>query len=172
LPCLLDGQRVPFINPDLTTGSNTASAQRLKENQGLCFMGTTKVGPFDIDAETARKMLSAPTNPNGRPNSDVVRPWVNALDITRRPRNMFIIDFGTDMTEADAALYEMPFEHIKHHVKPIRTQNKGYLRDKLVDSRRSKRRPTPSPQAAIAIHPHVSRIEAPPLHLAPGHDDP
>jgi type II restriction/modification system DNA methylase subunit YeeA len=122
-PFLLDDQPVPFINPDLTTGSNTASALRLKENECLCFMGTTKVGAFDIDAETARKMLSAPLNPNGRPNSDVVRPWVNALDITRRPRNMFIIDFGTDMTEAAAALYEMPFEYVKHHVKPIRAEN-------------------------------------------------
>ena len=122
IPFLLDGQPVPFINPDLTTGSNTASAIRLKENEGLCFMGTTKVGPFDIEAETARKLLSAPLNPNGHPNSDVVRPWVNALDITRRPRNMFIIDFGTDMTEAEAALYEMPFEYVRHHVRPERYQ--------------------------------------------------
>jgi type II restriction/modification system DNA methylase subunit YeeA len=122
--CLLDGWSVPFINPDLTTGSNTASASRLKENANLCFMGTTKVGAFDIDAETAREMLSAPLNPNGHPNSDVVRPWVNALDFTRRPRNMFIIDFGTDMSEAAAAMYEMPFEYIKHHVKPTRISNK------------------------------------------------
>ena len=82
-------------------------------------MGTTKVGPFDINAETAAKMLEAPLNPNGRPYSDVVRPWVNALDLTRRPRGMFIIGFGTDTTEAAAALYELPFEYIKHHVKPI-----------------------------------------------------
>jgi type II restriction/modification system DNA methylase subunit YeeA len=122
--CLLDGQPVPFINPDLTTGSNAASALRLKENANLCFMGTTKVGSFDIDDETARKMLSAPLNPNGRPNADVVRPWVNALDITRRPRDMFIIDFGTDMTEAGAALYEMPFEYVKHHVRLVRIGNK------------------------------------------------
>ena len=123
LPYLLDGHPVPFINPDLTTGSNTGTAFRLKENVGICFMGTTKVGPFDIDAETARKMLAAPLNPNGRPNSDVVRPWVNALDITRRPRNMYIIDFGTDTTEQQAALYEMPFEYIKHHVQPVRSTN-------------------------------------------------
>ena len=122
-PYRLDGNPVPFINPDLTTGSNTAAAHRLKENAGLCFMGTTKVGPFDIDAETARKMLAAPLNPNGRPNSDVVRPWVNALDITRRPRNMYIIDFGTDTTEQQAALYELPFEYVRHHVKPLRVEN-------------------------------------------------
>ncbi|MBW4039275.1 MAG: class I SAM-dependent DNA methyltransferase [Acidobacteria bacterium] len=122
-PYLLDGQTVDFINSALTSGTNTASALRLKENEDLCFMGTTKVGPFDIDAATARKMLSAPLNPNGRPNSDVVRPWVNALDITRRPRNMFIIDFGTNMTEQDAALYELPFEYLKHHVKSVRKRN-------------------------------------------------
>jgi type II restriction/modification system DNA methylase subunit YeeA len=122
-PYLLDGQPVESINADLTSGPATTTAFRLKENRGICFMGTSKVGPFDIDAETARKMLSAPLNPNGRPNSDVVRPWVNALDITRRPRNMFIIDFGTDMTESEAAPYEMPFEYVKHHVKPARVEN-------------------------------------------------
>jgi type II restriction/modification system DNA methylase subunit YeeA len=123
-PCILDGEPVPFINPDLTTGSNTASAHRIKENQGICFMGTTKVGAFDIDTETARKMLAAPTNPNGRPNSDVVRPWVNATDITRGSRGMFIIDFGVDMKEEAAALYEQPFEYVKHYVKPVRSTNK------------------------------------------------
>jgi type II restriction/modification system DNA methylase subunit YeeA len=69
-------------------------------------------------------MLSAPMNPNGRLNVDVVRPWVNALDITRRPRDMFIIDFGTDMNEASAALYEMPFEYLKHYVRLVRMRNK------------------------------------------------
>ncbi len=123
-PYLLDGIPVSAIHADLTTGSNTASALRLKENNGICFMGITKVGPFDIDSETARKMLSAPLNPNGRPNSDVVKPWVNALDITRRPRNMFIIDFGTDTTEATAALYELPFEYVRHHVLPERVKNR------------------------------------------------
>ena len=83
-------------------------------------MGTTKVGAFDLDPETARKMLAAPLNPNGRPNSDVVRPWVNALDITRRPRGMYIIDFGVDMPEEEAALYEMPFEYLREHVRPKR----------------------------------------------------
>lgn len=129
LSCTLNGRPVLFINADLTSGSDTASAHRLRENRGICFMGTTKVGPFDIDAETARKMLSAPLNPNGRPNSDVVRPWVNALDITRRPRDMFIIDFGTDMPEQEAALYELPFEYVRHHVQPIRAMPNRDLAD-------------------------------------------
>jgi hypothetical protein len=121
---LLDGQPVPFINPDLTTGSNSASALRLKENEGLCFMGTTKVGAFEIDLQTARDMLLAPMNPNGRPNSDVIRRWVNASEITGRSRGLCIIDFGTEMTAQDAALYEIPFEYIKQRVKPVRALNK------------------------------------------------
>src|SRR5215207_8935181 len=63
-------------------------------------------------------MLEAPINPNGRPNSDVVRPWANAMDITRRPRNVRIIDFGAEMPLDEAALYEMPFSYVEEHVKP------------------------------------------------------
>ena len=73
-------------------------------------MGTTKVGAFELDAETPAKMLSEPQNPNGCLNSDVVKPRMNSLDVTRRPRGMFIIDFGTDISVADATLYEMPFQ--------------------------------------------------------------
>jgi len=86
-------------------------------------MGTTKVGAFDLDPDTARKMLAAPLNPNGRPNSEVVRPWVNARDITHRPRGMYIIDFGVDMPEEEAALYEMPFEYLREQVWAKRLEN-------------------------------------------------
>ena len=47
-------------------------------------------------------MLDKP-NPHGKPNSDVIRPWVNGLDITRRNRGMWIIDFPPDTSERDAA---------------------------------------------------------------------
>ncbi len=124
----LDGAAVEAINADLTCGSDATQAHRLPENANLCFMGTTKVGAFDLDPETARKMLAAPVNPNGRPNSDVVRPWVNGLDITRRPRGMYIIDFGVDMPEEQAALYQMPFEYLRKNVMPERVNNnrEGY----------------------------------------------
>lgn len=86
-------------------------------------MGDTKGGAFDIDIETANRMLASP-NPHGLSNTEVVRPWVNGLDLTRRPRGMWIVDFGTDMPEADAALYEAPFEYVKEHVKPRRVGNR------------------------------------------------
>jgi type II restriction/modification system DNA methylase subunit YeeA len=126
----LDGHRVPVIHANLTCAADTTSAQTLPENAGLCFMGTTKVGAFDITPEIAKPMFSAPLNPNGRPNSDVIRPWVNAQDLTRRPRGMFVIDFGLSATESEAALYELPFEYVRKHVFPERKPTNRDLGDR------------------------------------------
>lgn len=120
---VLDGKLVPKIHANLTSEADTTSAKQLSENANLCFMGTTRIGAFDLSPEVARGMLAAPLNPNGKPNSDVVRPWVNALDITRRKRGMFIIDFGVNVTEAEAALYEKPFEYVRRNVYPDRQKN-------------------------------------------------
>ncbi len=121
---VLDGVSVAGINADLTAGLDLTTVPRLKENLGISYRGSTKGGPFDISADVAERMLRAPVNPNGRPNSDVVVPWINGLDITRRPRNMWIIDFGTSMSEAEAALYEEPFEYVLQHVRPARAVSK------------------------------------------------
>ncbi|WP_431855305.1 class I SAM-dependent DNA methyltransferase [Azospirillum sp.] len=110
----MNGQAVTEIFSDLTGGAaDLTTAKRLTENRGIAFMATTKGGAFDIDGATARRMLDQPINPNGRRNADVVRPWVNGLDITRRPRDRWIIDFGVSLGEREAALYEMPFEHLR-----------------------------------------------------------
>ncbi len=121
----LDGFPVETINADLSArGFDITQARRLAENEGVAFMGDTKGGAFDIPGELARSWLQAPLNPNGRPNSDVLRPWVNGLDVTRRPRDMWIIDFGVEMTEQEAALYEEPFAYVLEHVKPERDNNR------------------------------------------------
>ena len=112
---------VEGINANLTGRSDLTKAHRLNENAGVCFMGDTKVGPFEISESVAKKFLAS-VNPNGKPTSDVVRPWANGLDITRRPRNMWIIDFPPGMTEKQAAQYEAPFEYIKEFVKPFRAK--------------------------------------------------
>jgi type II restriction/modification system DNA methylase subunit YeeA len=126
----LDGAQTSKINANLTGDLNLAEAVKLPENGALCFMGTTKVGAFDLSPEVAKSMLAAPLNPNGRPNSDVVRPWVNGLDVTGRPRGMFIIDFGVNMAENEAALYEIPFEYARKHVFPERKPTNRDLADK------------------------------------------
>ncbi len=115
----LDGRPAGPINSNLTTGVDLTTAVQLPENRGVAFAGGIKVGPFDIDWATAEQILAHP-NPDGRPNTDVVVPWANGLDVTRRPRNMWIVDFGLDMPETEAALYEAPFEYVRKHVQPMR----------------------------------------------------
>ena len=118
----LNGIRVAEINPDLTSGVNLTSATRLAENIGTAFNGTIKAGPFDITDSVAQKLLAS-ANPHGASNRDVIKPWVNARDLTTRSRNMWIIDFQ-DLTFEQAALYEAPFEYVNEIVRPIREQNR------------------------------------------------
>jgi type II restriction/modification system DNA methylase subunit YeeA len=120
----LDGQPVISINANLTTALDLTKAQTLQENLGLSFSGTKKYGPFDIDNNLAKEFLQDPGNPNQRPNSDVIKPWVNGLDIARGSRNMWIIDFGLDMSIDNAAQYEKPFEYAKMLVKPQRDKDR------------------------------------------------
>jgi type II restriction/modification system DNA methylase subunit YeeA len=120
----LDGKKVDSIHADLTAGTaetfDLTLAKPLPENKNIAFIGTQKNGPFDISGKTAREWLQFPLNPNGRPNSDVIRPWLNGMGITRRSSDRWIIDFGPRMSEANAAFYETPFQHVIAHVKPTR----------------------------------------------------
>lgn len=121
---VLDGLPTEMINADLSGQVDVTQARTLAENARLVFLGMMKGGPFELDTAQAHAMLSAPTNVNGRPNSDVVRARLGGQDVTGRPRGGYVIDFGVDMTEANAALYEMPFEYVRTHVKPLRDQNR------------------------------------------------
>ena len=128
---LLDNQLVPEINTNLTTGINTTSALFLSENIGICFMGVSPKGPFDIPYELAEKMLRAPLNVNGRPNSDVVKRVLSGTDIAGNNRGVWTIDFGVDSSEEAAAKYQLPFEYVHHHVRPLRLfNNRGSYREK------------------------------------------
>ncbi|MDM8521680.1 N-6 DNA methylase [Anaerolineales bacterium HSG6] len=118
----LDNHPVLVINPDLSSTIDLTEASQLVENSGLAYQGPVKIGPFEIEQTTAKKMLTF-TNESGKSNADVVRPWINGLDITRRPRKMYIIDFN-EMGIEEVALYKKPFEHIKKVVKPIRNTNR------------------------------------------------
>ena len=119
----LDGVPVVEIHADLTAGEgvNLTQAKPLAENAKTAFQGITKGGAFDISGEIARQWLRLP-NPNGRPNSTVVRPWKNGIDVTQRPSDKWIVDFA-DHSESDASLYEVPFAHVLTHVKPERDSN-------------------------------------------------
>jgi len=123
----LDGGHVSAIYSDLTAQTreqdesvDLTRAVPLSENQGIAIVGTQKNGAFDIPGSVARQWLQCSGNPNGRSNADVVLPWMNGLDVVRRPSDNWIVDFGADMPEAEAMLYEAPFEHVLRNVKPLR----------------------------------------------------
>ena len=127
----LNGQEVPRINADLTAEADDFTrAKKISRNLGAAFMGDLKGGAFDISGDLAREWLSLPANPNGRPNSDVLKPWVNGMDLNRRPSGKWIIDFGYEMLESEAALYESPFRHIENAVKPKRNSGRHAMRAK------------------------------------------
>ena len=121
---VLDGRPVSRINADLTAGGlDLTKAKRLDENLGISFMGDTKGGAFDIPGKLARAWIELPVNPNGRSNVEVLRPWRNGADITRRSSDKWIIDFGWEMPEREASLFEAPFEYARERVLPERLQN-------------------------------------------------
>lgn len=115
----LDGNDVTHITSNLRSGCDLTQARTLKENDGISFYGTVKGGPFEINASMANNMIAS-ANLSGHSNQDVIKPWVNGMDITRRSRNMWIIDFGVDMALEEAMKYEKPFEYVKKYVKPMR----------------------------------------------------
>ena len=120
---VLDGAPVANINANLSGDADITQSTVLVENKGISFQGPSPKGSFDIPSDVAHHMLVQRGNPNGRPNSDVVKPVVNASDIARANRGYWTIDFGASMSHEDAALYEAPFEYVKQHVYPERLNN-------------------------------------------------
>lgn len=56
--------------------------------------------------------MKEPTNPNGRNNSEVLKPYWNGDDLTGRPRDIWFIDLPLGLSKAEASLYAAPFKHI------------------------------------------------------------
>lgn len=126
---LLEGQPVTAINADLTQGVDYKAIPSLAANAGIAFEGAKKGGPFEIPAEIAATMFTA-SNPDGRSNADVIRPWMSGRDILARPRGLLIIDFA-ELPETEAALYQEPFEHVRKEVLPVRSSNRRPRRKKF-----------------------------------------
>jgi len=121
LLCVLDGRAVAEISPSLTTGSDAREAAPFAPSLGISFMGITPAGPFDLPFDQVRDWLSEP-NPHGRPNSDVLRPYLNGKDINQRSRGQWTVDF-TGLGQENAALYEKPFQNLHNRVFKLRSEN-------------------------------------------------
>ncbi|MFZ5747483.1 MAG: class I SAM-dependent DNA methyltransferase [Pseudomonadota bacterium] len=122
----LNGIQVLAINADLTaatSGIDLTVAVRLSTNLGRSFIGRQKDGPLDIPGSVARDMIIRGHNPHHRSNAEIVRPWRNGMDLTRRPSDTWLVDFMA-MDEAESSLFEMPFEYARLHLRPIRETNR------------------------------------------------
>lgn len=124
----LDGLEVPVIHADLTADIDVTKASMLRENLNKSFQGVTPraeikkkrrlelglpCASFNLEGEEARKMLREPATANGEPMSAVVRPYWITDDITTRPLDRFIVNFGV-REEFDASLFEQPFAALKN----------------------------------------------------------
>jgi hypothetical protein len=154
---MLNGAIVDTINSDLTTSTDVVNfAKNLIENGDIAFIGDTKKGAFDISNDVAAELLNEKNNVNQHDNHAVIVPWINGLDVTLRPRNMWIIDFGTSMSQSEASQYVAPYNYIIKNVKPARDLVRN-------DLERTKwwlhARPAPDCRRAVA---HVQRYIATP----------
>ncbi len=119
----LDGENVKTINANLTSHSDVTQARTLEKNLGICFIGPKKAGEFNIPLQRALEWCGLP-NPNGRPNSDVLVPWINGTSLVGGHPPQWIIDTGPDMTIEAFCLYEAPYKYVLENVKPDRDKNK------------------------------------------------
>lgn len=118
----LDGKVVKVINAGLTSDTDLTNLIQLPENRGLSFQGSMIGGSFQIPKPLAENWLKI-TNPNGKPNFNVLRPYVTGADVLRKVSDEWVIDFGDSMSLEEAAGYETPFEYTKKNVLPERAKN-------------------------------------------------
>jgi type II restriction/modification system DNA methylase subunit YeeA len=127
----LDGKQVESINTDLTSAVDLSQVQALEENKGVSFQGVVLRGPFNITAQQANEMLANKGNPNGRPNSDVIKPRRTGQDMVGVLSNSYVVDFGVDMPIEEASEYVAPFEYLRANVYPMRQEaNQAVAREK------------------------------------------
>ena len=119
----LDGAEVGEIGVQLSSGTDLHLAKPLAANEQISFMGITPAGPFDLPFGEVADWLKSP-NPNGKPNSDVLRPYLNGQDINQHARCYWTIDFGVESKCEEAAQYELPFQYLEKIVHPIRVKNR------------------------------------------------
>jgi hypothetical protein len=112
------------LNADI----DVTKASEMPENLDKSFQGVTPraeikkkrrlelglpIASFNLEGDEARRILREPANVNGEPMSAVVRPYWIADEITTRPLDRFIVNFGV-REELDASLFEQPFAALEN----------------------------------------------------------
>jgi len=151
---ILDGSPTSDIHSNLTSGVDITTARILKVNQNIAFQGPSPKAPFDISKAIAADMLSSAGNPNGHPNSDIVRPVWSAVDIGQGSRGKWTIDFAF-MSFEEAAPYERPFEYVRSNILPVREKRRDDYRGMWWQYAR------PRPEMRIALREKPRYISTP-----------
>jgi hypothetical protein len=92
----------------------------------------------------------------------VLRPYLNAEDITQASERNWIVDFGVATPLELASGYEAPFQYLAAHVKPFREQAKSSVRDSrwwlhLWTRHALRAGMAASPQASVLVTPRVAK---------------
>ena len=109
---ILDGEPCATINANLTGVSRPDARPRAGGEPGLSFMGDTKGGSFDFPGTLRSEWLPRRIRTASR-NSDVVRPWVNGIDLTGGHVTCGSLTLASHMPTRRAALYEAPFGYVE-----------------------------------------------------------
>lgn len=112
---------VPQLNDDLSPHADVAGAARvpLVANVGLASMGFALHGHgFVVDGDEARAILEREPR-----YAHVLKPYLAGRDLTQRPRDTYVIDFGY-MEEDEARAYPLVFDAVRDRVKPERDANR------------------------------------------------
>ena len=115
----LNGTQVNKITSSLSQFPKPLPAV-VEENIKTSFTGTILNGPFEVDTQVAHEWLTAPTNVAGHKNQDVLRLTANGEDLLQRGDRKWLLDFGTSMSEQEAALFEAPYEYALRNIKSYR----------------------------------------------------
>ena len=120
---VLDGKSVAEISANLSHSTDITNSSCLQANAQVGFIGVSMHGPFDMNESKGLEMLQEGGNPNLKPNSDAVRPVLNAFEITKRAERRWLVSFPPEITVEDAAGYDAPMKFIRENVQPVRAQN-------------------------------------------------
>ncbi len=112
------------IGSNLRIGADLVSVGPLKSNALIAGMGVALHGSgFILEPGEAHALMAT--------GSQVIRVYVGGMDLLRRRRERYLIDFSF-MTEKDAAAANpAAFQHVLTHVKPERDQNRRAVLKRL-----------------------------------------
>ena len=118
----IDHKIVSNINSSLKAEVDVSQAVRLKANLNWCFQGVIPVGKgFLVTESQVNKWIQSDPK-----NCEVLKLFSMGANLAQNPHGKperWIIDFNKLSLE-DTSEYELPFNHVKIHVKPERDQNR------------------------------------------------